>query len=391
MESKQPVNTRLVVALLGSLTALGPLSIDMYLPAFPNIAGDLKTDISHITISLSVYFFGVSAGQLIYGPLLERFGRKKPLFVGLFIYIIAAGVCALAPSVELLITGRLFQAIGGCVGMVATRAIVRDLYPVDKTVRIFSLLMLVTSVSPMVAPTAGGFIASTLGWRYIFVILIVMAILVLAGIYFLLPESHPPDKRVSMTPHSIIRNYRIVLRNRQFLFYTMAGAVCSIGMFGYVAAAPTIFLSHFHMSQKEFGWMIGTISIVVVIASQLNNLVLLKLKMNQVALLAAALQILISIIFICFGLFGFNSALITFGFIAVILACLGFIFPNSGSLAMAPMDKDAGDASALSSALQMFIGAAASAVVGSLPEKTIVTVAIVMACSAASAFILLLF
>ena len=383
------VNTRLIIVLLGSLTALGPLSIDMYLPAFPNIAGDLRTDISRITLSLSVYFFGVAAGQLIYGPLLERFGRKKPLYVGLLIYIAAGAACAAAPSVELLITGRLFQAIGGCVGMVATRAIVRDLYPVDKIVRVFSMLMLVTSVSPIIAPTAGGLISATFGWRYVFVIMVAMAVIVLAGIYFLLPESHPPDRRVSLRPLAVIRSYAEVLKNRQFLYYTLAGSLCSVGMFGYVASAPTIFLTHFHMAQKQFGWMIGSISIGVVLASQLNNFALRRIKMNQVALIAAAVQILVGIVFLVAGLSGMDSMLVTIGFIAALLACLGFIFPNAGSLAMAPMDKDAGDASALSGALQMFIGAAASAVVSALPEKNNVIVAAIMTGSAGAAFIML--
>jgi len=389
MQPKMPVNTRLIVILLGSLTALGPLSIDMYLPAFPSIAGELHTDISRITLSLSVYFFGVSAGQLIYGPLLERYGRKKPLYAGLLIYIVAAAACALASSVELLIIGRLFQAIGGCVGMVATRAIVRDLYPVDKIVRVFSMLMLVTSVSPIIAPTVGGLIASVLGWRYVFVILIVAALIVLAGIYFLLPESHPPDKRVSLRPVSVFRNYVEVLKNRQFLYYTLAGSVCSVGMFAYVASAPAIFLSHFHKDTQQFGWMIGSVSIGLVLASQLNNLALSHLKMNQVALLAAAAQILIGSAFIGAGLSGMDNLLVTIGFIAALLACLGFIFPNSAGLAMAPVSGDAGDASALSGALQMFVGAAASAVVSALPEKNVITLAIVMAASAFAAFILL--
>jgi len=180
-----------------------------------------------------------------------------------------------------------------------------------------------------------------------------------------------------------------VLKNRQFLYYTLAGSLCSVGMFGYVASAPTIFLSHFHMDPKQFGWMIGSISIGMVIASQINNLLLMHIRMNQVALFAAAAQIFIGAIFVGAGLSGMDNLMVTIGFIAALLACLGFIFPNSGSLAMAPMSHDAGDASALSGALQMFVGAAASAAVSALPEKNIVTVAIVMTFSAFVAFVLL--
>src|SRR5512138_1422828 len=170
-----------LILILGMLTAIGPFSIDMYLPAFPDIAKNLDTTVAQVTLSLSSFFIGISAGQLLYGPLLERFGRKKPLYVGLCIYLLASIGCAFAASVNALIGLRLLQALGGCVGMVAARAMVRDLFEVKENAKIFSTLMLVVAVSPIIAPTLGGYVTAVLGWRYVFVMLIIVDILILCG------------------------------------------------------------------------------------------------------------------------------------------------------------------------------------------------------------------
>src|SRR6187200_3294365 len=193
MSNKRRTNKFHLITILGLLTAIGPFSIDMYLPAFPDIAKGLHTTVAQVTLSLSSFFIGIAAGQLLYGPLLERFGRKKPLYVGLCIYLLASIGCALAASVNALIILRLIQALGGCVGMVAARAMVRDLFEVKENAKIFSTLMLVVAVSPIIAPTLGGYITAALGWHYVFVMLIIIDVLILTGIYFMLPETKKPD------------------------------------------------------------------------------------------------------------------------------------------------------------------------------------------------------
>src|SRR5882757_4465455 len=160
-----------IILILGLLSAIGPFSIDMYLPGFPAIAASLKTTVAEVTLSLSSFFIGISAGQFLYGPLLDRFGRKKPLYAGIGLYLAASACCAMARSVELLIILRLFQALGACACLVASRALVRDLFPVDQNARVFSQLMLVIAVSPIIAPTLGGYLTASLGWRYIFIVL----------------------------------------------------------------------------------------------------------------------------------------------------------------------------------------------------------------------------
>src|SRR5438128_1536886 len=174
----------LLILILGLLSAIGPFSIDMYLPGFPAIAANLHTTVDYVAYSLSSFFIGICAGQLLCGPLLDRFGRKRPLIIGLIVYILASIGCSLSKSVEVLIAFRFLQALGGCVGMVAPNAIVRDVFPVEENARIFSLLILILGVSPILAPTLGGFIISMYGWPTVFIVLSVVTALILTLVIF---------------------------------------------------------------------------------------------------------------------------------------------------------------------------------------------------------------
>lgn len=168
-----------LILMLGILNTITPISIDMYLPAFPKIASDLHTTINNVALSVSTYFLGFSLGQIVYGPLLDRFGRKRPLYVGLFLYILASIACASSQSITMLLIVRFLQALSGCVAAVAAMAMVRDFFPVDKSARIISLLVLILGVSPLLAPTVGGLIVSALNWRWIFIILAIIVFIVL--------------------------------------------------------------------------------------------------------------------------------------------------------------------------------------------------------------------
>src|SRR6476619_5155313 len=231
-----------LILILGLLTALRPLSIDMYLPAFPAIAINLHTSASTVTLSLSSFFIGISAGQLLYGPLLERFGRKRPLYAGLCFYFLASVGCALAQSVNVLIICRLLQAIGGCAGMVAARAMVRDLFDVKENAKVFSMLMLVVSVAPIIAPALGGYITAALGWRYLFGMLILVVLVILVGTYFFLPESKKPDPNFSLKPVPILRNFASVLKHPHFLTYALTGAISYAGLYAYIGGCSFVFM-----------------------------------------------------------------------------------------------------------------------------------------------------
>jgi len=389
MKSVHSDNKLTVILLLGLLTAIGPLSIDMYLPAFPSIAKSLHTTVSEVTLSLSSFFLGISAGQLIYGPLLERFGRKKPLYGGLSLYFLASIGCAFAGSVHILILFRLFQAVGGCVGLVAARAMVRDLFEVKEIAKIFSMLMLVVSVSPIIAPTLGSYITSVLGWRYVFVVLILVVLIILVGTYFFLPESKAPDANFSLKPIPIIKNFLSVIRFPQFLTYTLTGAVSYAGLYAYIGGSPFVFMELFKVSNTQFGWIFAVIAMGLIGASQVNNLALRNYSSEQVIRIASGFQCFIGILLCLTTYLGWSNLLITILLIFIFLSCQGFIFPNATALALAPIEYNVGSASALIGAIQMTIGAIASATVSLLQNHTALPMSGVMTSCAILAFSIL--
>ena len=323
-----------LILILGLLTAIGPFSIDMYLPSFPDIARSLNTSIAHVMLSLSSFFIGISVGQLIYGPLLERFGRKRPLYAGLVIYLIASVGCALAGSVDQLIVMRLLQALGGCVGMVASRAMVRDLFAVEENARIFSSLMLVIAVSPIIAPTLGGYITAAWGWRWVFGGLIVINLIILTAVHFMLPESKGPNPNYSLRAGAILRNFAEIFRHSQFLTYAFTGAIAAAGLYAYISGSPNVFMEIFGVNEKQYGWIFATIAVGIISASQFNNLALRSFTSEQILKVTLPLQGLIGLTLAILAALGLNGLFLTIALIFLFLACQGFIFPNASALSM---------------------------------------------------------
>jgi DHA1 family bicyclomycin/chloramphenicol resistance-like MFS transporter len=380
-----------LILILGLLTAIGPFSIDMYLPAFPDIAINLHTSVARVMLSLSSFFIGICLGQFLYGPLLERYGRKKPLYVGLCIYLLASTGCALASSVNSLIAFRFLQALGGCAGMVTSRAIVRDLFEVKENARIFSTLMLVVAVSPIIAPTLGGYVTAVLGWRYVFVILILVNLLIIAGVYFLLPESKKADPGFSLKAGAIVRNFIGVLKHPQFYTYAFTGAMAYGGLCAYVSGSPAVFMEIFQVNEKQYGWIFAIIALGIISASQVNSVLLKKYSSEQIINVALIFQSIIGISFALITLAGFYQLYLTIFLIFLFLCCQGFIFPNASALSLAPFAHSAGTASALMGGIQMGIGAGASALESLFQNHTSLPMSGIMAFCSISAFVILSF
>ncbi len=379
-----------LVLILGTLTALGPFSIDMYLPAFQDIARALHTTTSKVDQSLSSFFIGLALGQLLYGPLMDRFGRKRPLYFGLGLYILASIGCFLSTSVEMLIIIRVFQALGSCAAGVASIAMVRDLFPVKDSPKVFALLVLVLGASPLVAPTAGSYLADALGWQSVFIVLLSIAALILLAVIFTLPESYEPDVTYSLKPMPIIGHFLVVIRNPQFYTYAIAGSVAFCGLFAYVAGSPLVFMDIFGLSKKEYGWVFAGLSVGFIGSSQLNSLLLRRFKSEQIVRFALTAQLVISVLFIIgatgswFGLAG------TITMIFLVLCCVGLTNPNTSALCMAPFSKNAGVASSLMGAMQLGLGATASFCVGIFSSRSTFPLAAIMAGSSLIALLVLL-
>jgi len=380
-----------LILILGLLSAIGPFSIDMYLPAFPSIAADLHTTIAHVSLSLSSFFIGISFGQLLYGPLLDRFGRKKPLYGGLILYLLASVGCALARSADALIALRLLQALGGCVGMVASRAMVRDIFHVNENAKVFSMLMLVVAISPIVAPTLGGYVSAAFSWQFIFVILILINIIILAAIYFILPESRAPDPDFSLKPKPILENFMKVVKEPQFYTYAFTGAVASAGLYAYIAGSPYVFMELYKVNQKQYGWIFAMIAMGLIGASQVNSLLLRKYKSEQIIRVALFCQSITGSLLFIGAITGRIELFSIIFLIFIFLCCQGFTFPNSSALSLAPFTAIAGSASALLGAIQMGIGSLATAIVSFLSNHTALPMTGVMACCAIMSFTILNF
>jgi len=369
----------LLVLILGLLSAIGPFSIDMYLPGFPTIASDLNVSVDYVSYSLSSFFVGICVGQLICGPLLDRFGRKRPLYVGLLIYIAASLGCALSHSIELLIGFRFLQALGGCVGMVAPGAIVRDVFPVKENAKIFSLLILILGVSPIIAPTVGSFVITAFGWHAVFIVLASITTLLLLAVIFLLPESKQPDPSLSLRLPIILAGFLDVFRQPQFFTYAVSGATAAAGLFAYLAGSPFVFMKIYGVSELEYGWIFGLVAAGLIISSQVNNVLLRKYNSAQIIKTVLSVQTVIGLLLCFASIFDGLNVYGTVGLIFLFLSCQGFSFPNSSALSLAPFTKQAGSASALMGALQMGFGALASALVGIVNNGTTVPMTAVMA------------
>lgn len=382
---------RVIILILGAIAALGPFSIDMYLPGFSAIAEDLNTDISSVSLTLTSYFIGISVGQLVYGPIVDRYGRKKPLLVGLVIYLLAALACAFSPSINWLIANRLLLALGGCVGMVASRAIVRDLFPVNEVARVFSSLLLVMGVAPIIAPTVGGYITSSFGWEYIFIILSVIAALLILTVYSFLEESKEKDATVSLKPAKVMRGYLDVLKNREFLLYGLAGSLTMAAMFTYITGSPFVIMELYGFSETVFGWIFGFNAFGFILGSQLNRFWLRKRDSHDISKITAFGFFATTVLLLIGAVSGFLTAPLLIALLFSSLFLMGFINPNTTALALEPFDKNAGIASALIGSFRMLSGALASGLISLFFNGTSYPLVFIMTSCALIVFALLRF
>jgi DHA1 family bicyclomycin/chloramphenicol resistance-like MFS transporter len=379
-----------LILILGSLTALAPFSIDMYLPAFEDIAKSLHTSKEQVALSLSSFFVGISAGQLLYGPLLDRFGRKKPLYFGLALYILASIGCYFSSSLQMLIIMRFFEAIGGCAASVAAMTMVRDLFPIEDSAKVYALLILVLGASPMLAPTAGSNIIRVFNWEVIFLVLIIMSILISIAVFFFLPESYAPDPTYSLKPTPIINNFLQVIKDPQFFTYAVAGAFMFAGLFTYVASSSIIFIGFFKVSKEAFGWVFAGLSVGFIGSSQVNSQLVKYYKSEKIINVTLICMVIISAIFLIGSLNGWFGMAGTIVMIFGVLCCVGISSPNNSALSLAPFTKNVGSASALMGALQMAIGALASYGITLISNKGTLPMAAVMAASSFLALVVLL-
>ncbi|KAF1053105.1 MAG: Bicyclomycin resistance protein [Stenotrophomonas maltophilia] len=373
-----------ILLILGALSAFGPMSIDFYLPSFPALATAFGTDVEHIQLSLSAYFAGLAIGQLLYGPLADRYGRRRPLLLGVVIFALASLGCALAPNLEWLIAARFVQALGGCAGMVISRAVVRDLCDPVAAAKAFSQLMLVMGLAPILAPLGGGWLLGVSGWQAIFFCLVVFSVLAGGAIALWLPETIPAGERPPLS--GALREYRRLFGDRSFLAYALTGGVAIAGMFSYIAGSPFVFIQLYGVPAEHYGWVFGSNAAGFILMAQVNARLLRYRGPGFWLRRAVWVYFFCGLCLLAVSLYRpehlWPMLLPLFGAIA----SLGFLMPNSSACAMAGQGRHAGSASALMGSLQFTVAACASALVGVLHDGSALPMAMVITvCSACAA------
>ncbi|WP_149549608.1 multidrug effflux MFS transporter [Streptomyces marokkonensis] len=375
----------LVTLVLGGLTAIPPLAMDMYLPALPQVTQALHAPAATVQLTLTACLAGLALGQLVVGPMSDRWGRRRPLLAGLAVYIVATALCAFAPTVELLVACRLAQGLAGAAGIVIARAVARDLYDGVTMARFFSTLMLISGVAPIVAPLIGGQVLRVTDWRGVFVVLTVVGVLLTAVVWARLPETLPPADRHGGGVGEALGSMRRLLTDRVFTGYMLTGGFAFASLFAYVAASPFVVQEIYGASPQTFSLLFGLNSIGLVVMGQINGKILVGrvpldrvLGLGLVVVAVAAVALLL----MSLGVFGEVGLVPVAAGLFVLMSAMGITMPNTQTLALMRTRHAAGSASALLGATSFLIGAIASPLVGVAGEDTAVPMAVVQLAAA---------
>ncbi|MGW1952069.1 multidrug effflux MFS transporter [Streptomyces sp. NPDC001920] len=384
--TRSPRATGLLVTLvLGGLTATPPLAMDMYLPALPEVTGSLHAPAATVQLTLTACLAGMALGQLLVGPMSDRWGRRRPLLCGLAVYVLATVLCALAPTVETLVAFRLAQGLAGASAIVIARAVVRDLYDGVAMARFFSTLMLVSGTAPIVAPLIGGQILRVTDWRGVFVVLTVVGVLLAGLVWWKLPETLPAADRHRGGVGEALRAMRGLLADRAFTGYTLAGGFAFAALFAYIAASPFVIQEIHGASPQTFSLLFGLNSVGLVVVGQINGKVLVgRVSLDRVLGVGLSIVILAAtaLLLMSLGVFGEVGLAPVAAALFVLMSAMGVTLPNTQALALTRTGHAAGSASALLGTSSFLIGAIASPLVGVAGEDTAIPMAVVQLAAA---------
>jgi DHA1 family bicyclomycin/chloramphenicol resistance-like MFS transporter len=368
-----------LIVLMGVLQAFAPLSIDMYLPSMPLLEKVFSATTAQIQVTLVTFLLGFALGQALYGPITDRFGRKPPLYVSLTLFVVSSVACALSRSVNALSFFRLLQAIGACGGAVVSRAMVRDLFPPVELRKIFSMLVLVLGVSPLISPFIGGYLLVWFGWKSIFFTQASLGALMLIAMHFRLSESLAPENVRPLHMDHVIATYTHLLRDRTFLGASLVCGFSSAGMFAYIASAPFVFINIYKLPPQQFGWLFGFIAAGLIGASQVNGRMSHNIALWKVLRVANWVQLVAGVGVLATAKTGFGGMIGIFAPVFVYMCATGFVFPNGSAIAMMRHGNMAGTASALLGTNQFVIAAATTIVLGVIDNSSAMPMAIVIA------------
>lgn len=372
-------HTTFLILLLGSLTAFGPLSIDMYLPSLPKLASDFGATPGQVQLTLSAFLMGVALGQLLHGPLSDRYGRKPVLMAGLIIYVVTSLVCAASSRIDVFTGLRFLQALGGGAGTVMARAIVRDFYKRDMVARVLSLIMLITALASLVAPLVGGYLLRWGGWRTIFGLLAALGLVCCLAVARHLPESHPPARRRRSSRVHLLGEYGAILGHSQALGAILAGGMAFAGMFAHISGTPFVYMQVFGVAPEHYGYWFGLNVVGLMLGAYLNGKLVMRLGVQPMLVIGTHIAALAGLSLLALawtGLGGFLGIVVP---LFVYVGSLGLITANAVARALEYFPQRTGTTAALFGATQFGFGALAGTIVGQLYDGSAVPMAAVVA------------
>nr|AIA10436.1 drug resistance transporter, Bcr/CflA subfamily [uncultured bacterium] len=356
--------------ILGLLSAIGPFAIDMYLPALPSIGADLGAEPFTVQMSLLIFFLSMGFAQLAVGPLSDMYGRKAPLYAGLAVFAIGSVGSALAPTIESLIAFRFLQGLGASAGMVVPRAVVRDMHTGVQAARLMSLLMLVFSISPILAPLTGSFIIAAAGWRWVFWAVLIAAAIATVLLSFGLDETRPVEERSGSSLSSALKGYAFLMRDRNFLGLALIGGFGISSFFVYLANSPFVLIGHYGLSPSVYSLFFSVNAVAFFAVSQMTGYLTERFGLKRVVWVAVSAYAAVMAVLFAVTLAGFESLAIMAPLLFVGYGFLGLVIPTTSVLAMEDHGEIAGTASALMGTLHFAAGAAAMIISGLLADGT---------------------
>lgn len=373
-----------MILVLGALIALGPLTIDMYLPALPAIADDLNTPSSAVQLTLAGTLIGLALGQLVIGPLSDIVGRRLPLIVGTGVHILASVACIVAPNIAVLGGLRVVQGLGAAAAAVVAMAIVRDLFSGRAAATVLSRLMLVMGVAPVLAPSLGGAVLLVGSWRLVFAALAIMGVALMTLAIVSLRETLPPERRRARGVMPVLRTYRSLLRDAQFVVLVLVAALAMSSLFAYIAGSSFVLQEEFGLDEQQFAIVFAAGAISLIGASQLNVLLLGRFAPVQIVLAALSFAVLsggVMAVLAIAGIGGMAGFVVPLWFV---LGAVGFVMPNAPALALSRHGEAAGGAAALLGAAQFGLGAIVAPIVGALGNDAVAVSTTMVVTSAAA-------
>ncbi|EEA8555115.1 TPA: multidrug effflux MFS transporter [Campylobacter jejuni] len=366
-----------LIVILALMSSIAPLSTDMYLPALSHVEQSFQTNSFLTQLSIASFFIAFALGQLIYGPLSDIFGRKIPALVGIFFFIISSLFCVIIDDIYAFIALRFFEALGGCAGVVIARAIVNDLFEIKEAAGIFALMMVFSSLAPMLSPTFGGILLEYFSWHSIFATLFALGILLFLMILFGLKESAPHLKNKKFSHHEAMKSYKFVLSDKRFLVYILCASFALAAMFAYITGSSFVFTQFFSLSEQKFALLFGVNALGFVICANINARLVLKYESEKILAKALMIMFISTVILLANAFFHPNFLLFKLS-IFTSIAMLGFIAPNTTTLAMARFKEHSGTASAVLGTVQFGFAGFISFVVGAINANTPIILAFVM-------------